>query len=1113
MPSSPARLICHLRRALPPGPCLAPDADLLARFARGRDDSAFTALVSRHGEMVWRVCRRALGDDHDAEDACQAVFLVLARKAGSLRRPQALAGWLHGVAYRVALRARRDRARRAGPTQPLPLGPVDPRPGPLDELSAREEMSLIDDEVQRLPEGQRLPVVLCCLAGRTQDEAACELGWAPGAVKGRLERGRKRLHERLAQRGLALPAVLLALEAARGVAPASAARLLAEHAARPSSGARALAEAALRGMAWARRKAAAALLLLGALTAGAAVALRPALTKLPPSGGVPGAAGPPAVARAPGKDQQGDPLPPGALARMGTARLRHGDAIVALAVSPDGKSLVSQSYDRTVRVWDLATGKERHRYPAPRHGGVHGKLYGAVGFSARSEALQVESADRTVLLRDVATGKVLREFRGHRERVDALFLAPGGKWLASAALGADKTIRIWEAATGKQLGKVPNHKHGARFAAFSPDGKVLATVSIDDPIRLWDVPSGKLLREVQGADARIVSLAFAPDGKVLASGDDQNIVRLWQVRTGKELGRVAVRAVSLAFAPNSKVLASGSMDGSVRLWDTGPKELRKLDGHGGWASALAFAPDGKVLVSAGGGDHSGGVPRVEYQVGSTIRLWNASTGEELPQSRGLHSDVVCVALSPDGRTVVTGSKDHAVRLWEAATGRALRLLEGHRGTVNGVAFSPDGKVVASASEDRTIRLWSTGTGKSLRVLRGHESGVRGLAFAPEGKVLASAGGYLDNTVRLWDVATGKEARQFKGHRTGVQAVAFSPDGSVLASAGGMLLLVPDRGSDNSVHLWDVATGRELRKFGGPDEDHGISALAFSRDGKMVASGCRGGPIRLWEAATGRQRLELKGTRGDGALAFSPSGAVLVAVTPNGSSEVSFYDVGTGRERGRLRGHQSGVYSVAFSADGRRLVSGSEDTTALLWDVTALVRPVRPAEARLSPEQLRAHWADLAGADAARAYRSAGALASAPAQAVPWLRERLRPVKASVDARRLARLIGELDSDQFAVRGTALRELEGLGDLAEPALRRALAGRPSLETQRRLEGLLDKLQRQAPPPAALQALRALEVLERAGTPAARALLAELAKGAREARLTREARASLERLGPR
>jgi RNA polymerase sigma factor (sigma-70 family) len=228
MPTHADSLLRCVRRIASEAGRVPDDSVLLTRFLTGRDPAAFDTLVARHGPMVLRVCQRVLGNRHDAEDALQATFLVLARKAASVRPAGALAAWLHGVAYRVASGARAV-ARRRHREQPTPdLDPPDPRPDPLSELTAREALQILEDEVQRLPRAYRLPVVLCCLHGITQEEAARQLGWTAGSVKGRLERGRSRLHARLARRGLTLTSALASLEVSRVGASAGMPARLAE---------------------------------------------------------------------------------------------------------------------------------------------------------------------------------------------------------------------------------------------------------------------------------------------------------------------------------------------------------------------------------------------------------------------------------------------------------------------------------------------------------------------------------------------------------------------------------------------------------------------------------------------------------------------------------------------------------------------------------------------------------------------------------------------------------------------------------------------------------------------------------------------------------------------
>jgi hypothetical protein len=340
-------------------------------------------------------------------------------------------------------------------------------------------------------------------------------------------------------------------------------------------------------------------------------------------------------------------------------------------------------------------------------------------------------------------------------------------------------------------------------------------------------------------------------------------------------------------------------------------------------------------------------------------------------------------------------------------------------------------------------------------------------------------------------------------------VAFSPDGRLLATGGGQGVLLPPGGDvDNSVRLWDARAGKELRRLPGGRNDFAFFTLAFSPDGKTIAAGGRNGPVRLWEVATGEERLAIDGA-GDGALAFAPDGRTLAGVSPRYADHaVRVWDAFTGAQLRLIPGHEGEVYAAAFSPDGRTLASAGQDTTVLVWDVAGLAGGGPPAR-DLADEKLRELWDALAGADAAAAYRAIHALACAR-QGVPFLRDRLRPVTVTVDDQRLARLLADLDSAQFDVRERAEAGLAKLGELAEPALRKAAASGPSLEVRRRVEGLLEELNRHVLTGDERRSLRAVEVLERVGTAEARRVLEALARGTPDARLTREAKAALTRL---
>jgi len=289
---------------------------------------------------------------------------------------------------------------------------------------------------------------------------------------------------------------------------------------------------------------------------------------------------------------------------------------------------------------------------------------------------------------------------------------------------------------------------------------------------------------------------------------------------------------AVAFAPDGKWLASAGWDKTIRLWDpsTG-KELRQLVGHQAEIECLAIAPDGK-LIASGAWD-------------KTIRVWDPANGKEVRQLGPNPDGILSIAFAPDGKFLASGNQDRTGRqgmlhVWDVAAGKVLRTLAGHASPVSAVAFSPDGRLLASGGLDKRVVLWEAATGRIVHELRGHEQFVFGLAFAPDGQTLASAAG--DKTIRLWDVATGKEKGLWQGHQDRVRSVAFTRDGRTLLSAS----------LDKSVRLWEVATGKERRVLG--EHAAGVRSLALAPDGRFVASGSSDGTVRL------RPVVELKPTQ-------------------------------------------------------------------------------------------------------------------------------------------------------------------------------------------------------------------------------------------------------------
>jgi RNA polymerase sigma factor (sigma-70 family) len=897
-------VIRHLRAPAGDGPG---DPELLDRYTHGHDQEAFEALVRRYGPLVLGVARRQVADRHRAEDVFQATFLALARSAARLGGRPVLANWLYTVALRQARKARAQVARR----EAAELA-ASPRPScggdPLAEITGRELVQAIDDELARLPDRLRLPVLLCCVQGLSREEACRRLGRSDGELRGLLDRGRRRLAARLAARGLAPSAVILAPLAAVTV-PADLLARTAEQAAAPWSDTVPATVSDLAATA-ARRTllptVAIAGCVLAATLTGWVIASGGANPVQPPAATPPPAPGP-AANVAPD-----DPLPEGATLRFGSPRYRYPTRIADLAVSADGTFAVANS---------------RTLIPPP-------------------------------LTYDLATGRVLRTFDRSGADVGAVALSPDGKVFAWTCNSPGSfALVLCDAATVRETARIPLSTRTGQLL-FTPDGKRLAVRAFDEKSRdftLIGLPRGEVIRTFPNT-ASVFTAALSPDGKhLLAGGYDyqksESFARRWEVDTGRELDPLPVGNEGIgraAYSPDGATIAVGA-DGrrttAVRLLDaaTGKERLRIPFPDISGFKSLAFSPDGRTLAASGG---------------SGTRLFDTATGRERVK---IDRSAIGLRFSPDGATLV-GAVAGTIYRWDAATGKSL-IPEGGESAVDQLAVTADGKRVVSRGEAGDAHVWDAKTGEHQR--RVSVRGQHNLAISPDGRFLVwpelDPGRDFPSTdlvgttrtgsrLRMMDVAAGTIDDRFGGFEGNAQDVFFTPDGKSVVTA--------DRhGREAAVRVWDVASGKVVRSFPAEWKPTGrVWRSHLSPDGKVLAVRYQGemqgtgmprlveSEVKLWDVATGKEIAGPPPPWFDPAvMAVSPDGKTKAVVEPQSGTTFEFRDTATGQVRGEFRVPPSAeVTALALGPDGR-LFTGGPDGTVVAWDPRAVKPP--PADRR------------------------------------------------------------------------------------------------------------------------------------------------------------------------
>jgi WD40 repeat protein len=680
-------------------------------------------------------------------------------------------------------------------------------------------------------------------------------------------------------------------------------------------------------------------------------------------------------AEAMGTDLYGDPLPEGAIARLGSIRFLKNDGVRILTFLAGDKELLGACGGGAC-VWDAQSGRELKRY-----GQLNGVMCAAVS-PDRTAIVVGENGTRLVVF-DVATGKERLQVAGDKGRPSSVAWSSDGQWFAA---GFEKTTYVWEATTGKLAHRLEGDDY-AQAVVFNPNGKSLVSGGRKG-VHIWNLTSGKKHATLEGGlDTGSRSLAFTLDGSTLVGpcneptdnkGSSRSSLRQWDAETGKKIRDVAGGDFNCAvLSPDGKTLAA--TEGSyIRLWDfaTG-KELRKWLAHVYHAGTLIFSRDGTTLASTG----------MDWR----ICLWDAATGKELRPNPGHSGPVNALACAPDGRVVASGGPDCTMRCWDVVTGRELRraselgprVLSFSWGVID-LAYAPDGKTLVSAeryTSKTTFRLWEAGSLKPLSQFDGDH--MSAIACGLDNETLLTA--TWEGNIAVRELTRGKLLSRIGKHVTHLHSLSQSPDGRTVAWVG-------EYGGFGVV---DLKTGKDV--FRSAKDVTGAVRVAFSPDGAVLATGGNGGsPVRLWEAATGKLVAEWKGMRST-EVTFSPDGRLLAAAT---GQFIALWDVAARAEVLRWTCDHGHALRLVFALNGQALVSAHDDGTLLVWDVTGQLKAGKLPRRPLKDAEVAAHWQAIEGADAAAAHRAIWALAAGAPQSLALAEKRVRPVPSAVDIGRL-----------------------------------------------------------------------------------------------------------------
>ncbi|KAK7582831.1 hypothetical protein V3481_012129 [Fusarium oxysporum f. sp. vasinfectum] len=582
----------------------------------------------------------------------------------------------------------------------------------------------------------------------------------------------------------------------------------------------------------------------------------------------------------------------------------HTSSVSSVVFSKDGRFIASGSWDKTVKMWNVATGEEERTLEG------HTDEVLSVVFSNDGRLIASGSGDNTIKIWNVATDEEEQTLEGHTNSVTSVVFSNDDTLIASGS--CDNTIKIWDVATGEEEQTLEGHTDTVWSVVFSNDSTLVASGSADDTIKIWNVETGKEERILEGHTERVLSVVFSSDGRLIASGSSDDTIKIWNVATDEEeqtLEGHTMSVTSVVFSNDDTLIASGSNDKTIKIWNVATgKEEQTLEGDTGSVTSVVFSKDGTLIASGSDDD--------------TIKIWDVATGEEEQTLEGHTRSVHSVVFSNDGRLIASGSDDDTIKIWDVATGEEEQTLEGHTDTVWSVVFSNDSTLVASGSADRTIKIWNITTGEEELTLEGHTDEVLSVAFSNDGRLIAS--GSADRTIKIWNITTGEEELTLEGHTDEVLSVVFSNDGRLIASGSG----------DNTIKIWNVATDEEEQTLEG--HTNSVTSVVFSNDDTLIASGSYDDTIKVWNVTTGINVKSFDTSLFTDVLSFADDDSVLV--TSRGRFSLKARDINISQHSKHetklnssvVQGEVDRKLGFGISHDKSWITAGGLDGRKVLW---------------------------------------------------------------------------------------------------------------------------------------------------------------------------------------